>query len=212
MDALCTYVVAEAVVRTWRFEMNGNPMAPSPWTSTGRSAIEAHSDFLSPVRRQINRYGWGLFGREALAHCTVVQASVSDGLSLDPFSFQQDGIAAAEVDVGGRQVSDGLMVTLVVVMIDEGVDLSLEIAWQVIVLEQDAVLQRLMPTLDLALGLGMEGSATNVPDAAILEPGSVRNIVCGGTVVNLRKETTRCLSSQNILTSFWPATRSRRTC
>ncbi|MPZ35361.1 MAG: transposase [Rhodospirillales bacterium] len=42
--------------------------------------------------------------------------------------------------------------------------------------------------------------------------GSVRNIVCGGTVVNLRKETTRCLSSQNILTSFWPATRSRRTC
>jgi len=87
-----------------------------------------------------------------------------------PFSFQQDGIAAAEVDVGGRQVADGLVVTLVVVMIDEGVNLSLEIAWQVIVLEQDAVLQRLMPALDPALGLGMEGSATNVPDAAIPEP------------------------------------------
>jgi len=72
--------------------------------------------------------------------CTVVQASVLDGLSFDPFSFQQDGIAAAEVDVGGRQVADGLMVTLVVVMIDEGADLSLEIAWQVVVLEQDAVL------------------------------------------------------------------------
>ena len=55
-------------------------------------------------------------------------------------------------------------------MINEGVDLGLEIAWQVVVLEQDAVLQRLMPALDLALGLGMEGSATNVPDAAVLEP------------------------------------------
>src|SRR3954467_4810140 len=114
--------------------------------------------------------------------CTVVQASVLDGLSFDPFSFQQDGIAAAEVDVGGRQVADGLVVTLVVVMIDEGVDLSLEIAWQVVVLEQDAVLQRLMPALDLALGLGMEGSATNVPDAAIVEPfrqiaGDVRGTV-----------------------------------
>lgn len=42
--------------------------------------------------------------------------------------------------------------------------------------------------------------------------GSVRNIVCEGTVVNLTKETTRCLSSQNILTSCWPATRSRRIC
>ena len=90
--------------------------------------------------------------------CTVVQASVLDGLSFDPFSFQQDGIAAAEVDVGGRQVADGLVVTLVVVMIDEGVDLSLEIAWQVVVLEQDAVLQRLMPALDLALGLGWKGA------------------------------------------------------
>ena len=68
-------------------------------------------------------------------------------------------------------------------MIDEGVDLSLEIAWQVVVLEQDAVLQRLMPALNLALGLGMEGSATNVPDAALLEP--FRQIAgdVGGTVV-----------------------------
>ncbi len=43
------------------------------------------------------------------------------------------------------------------------------------------------------------------------KPGGVRNIVCGHSVGNLRKGTIRCLSSQNILTSFWPATRSRRT-
>jgi hypothetical protein len=40
-----------------------------------------------------------------------------------------------------------------VVVFDERVDLSFEIAGQIIVLQQDAVLERLMPTLDLALGL-----------------------------------------------------------
>ena len=31
----------------------------------------------------------------------MLQAPVFDGLSLDPFSLQQDGLAAPEVDVGG---------------------------------------------------------------------------------------------------------------
>ena len=30
----------------------------------------------------------------------VHQASGLDGLSFDPFSFQQDGVASAEVDIG----------------------------------------------------------------------------------------------------------------
>ena len=68
------------------------------------------------------------------------QASVLNGLSFDPFSFQQNGVAASEVDIGRCQIADGLVVTLVVVVIDEGVDLSLEIAGQIVILEQDAVL------------------------------------------------------------------------
>lgn len=95
--------------------------------------------------------------------CTVIQASALDGLSFDPFSFQQDGVASAEVDVGWCQIADGLVVTLVVVVVDEGLDLSLQVAGQLVVLEQDAVLQCLVPALDLALSLGMEGSA---PDMA----------------------------------------------
>lgn len=114
--------------------------------------------------------------------CTVLQASGLDGLPFDPFSFQQDGWAAAEVDVGRCQIADGLVVTLVVVVIDEGVDLSLEVAGQIVILEEDAVLQRLVPALDLALCLGMEGSAPDVPDAAVLEPfrqiaGDVRGTI-----------------------------------
>jgi hypothetical protein len=35
----------------------------------------------------------------------VLQAAVGNGLSLDPFSFHQDGLAAPEIDVGGVRLS-----------------------------------------------------------------------------------------------------------
>src|ERR1700731_100520 len=82
---------------------------------------------------------------------TVQQAAIGDCLSFDPFPFDQNGLAPPEVDVGGRQVADALVISQVIVVSDEGLDLGFEIAWQV-VLEQDAVLERLMPALDLALG------------------------------------------------------------
>ena len=41
---------------------------------------------------------------------------------------------------------------------------------QIVVLEQDAVLQRLVPSLDLALGLRMMGRATNVLHLSVVEP------------------------------------------
>ena len=47
------------------------------------------------------------------------------------------------------------MVALVIVVIDEGCDLGFEIAGQEIVFQPDAVLQGLMPMLDLARGLRM---------------------------------------------------------
>ena len=38
----------------------------------------------------------------------MLQASVLDGLSFDPFSFPQDCIDRGRSNVGGRQVADGL--------------------------------------------------------------------------------------------------------
>ena len=104
---------------------------------------------------------------------------------FDPLSFQQDGVASAEVGIGRCQVADGLVVTLVVVVIDEGIDLGLEIARQVVVLEQDAVLQTLIPALDLAVGLGMDGSSPGVADAAVLESmGANYNLLTDATVAD----------------------------
>jgi len=42
-----------------------------------------------------------------------------------------------------------------VVVIDECLDLGFRITWQKVVLEQDTVLQSLVPTFDFALSLGM---------------------------------------------------------
>jgi hypothetical protein len=42
------------------------------------------------------------------------------------------------------------------IVLDEGFDLAFEITGQEVVLQEDAVLQGLVPPLDLPLGLGME--------------------------------------------------------
>jgi hypothetical protein len=63
------------------------------------------------------------------------------------------------------------VVAAVVAALDEGRDPGLEVAWQVVVLEQDAVLQRLVPALDLALGLRVaRGGAAYMLDAVFVEP------------------------------------------
>ena len=49
------------------------------------------------------------------------------------------------------QVADALMVATVVVVVDEGGDGGLKFALEVVVFEQDAVLQCLVPALDFAL-------------------------------------------------------------
>ena len=63
----------------------------------------------------------------------MLQAPVLDGLSFDPFPFQQDGLAAPGVDIGGREVIQALVVTPVVVVLDEDAELGFEITGQIIV-------------------------------------------------------------------------------
>ena len=62
------------------------------------------------------------------------------------------------------------MVALMIVVIDEGFDLSFEIAWQEVVFQQDAVLQSLVPTLNLALGLRMVWRTARMLHALAFQP------------------------------------------
>ena len=67
----------------------------------------------------------------------MLQAPVLDGLSFDPFSFQQDGLSPAEVGVGGCDVFQALVITPMIVVLDEGLELSFEVARQIVILNPE---------------------------------------------------------------------------
>ena len=104
---------------------------------------------------------------EALVHllgclCSLplmLQASILDCLFLDLFPFSENGFVAPEVDVCRCDVVQALVVTLIVVILDERADLAFEITGEGLVLQQNPVLHGLMPAFDLALGLRMEWRA-----------------------------------------------------
>ncbi len=75
----------------------------------------------------------------------MLQAPMLDGLSFDPFTLFDDGWCPADVGVGGRHVAQAFVVTSVIVVFDEGLDLGLEVAGQEVVFQQDAVLHGLVP-------------------------------------------------------------------
>ncbi len=79
----------------------------------------------------------------------MLQSPVFDGLAFDLFPFQQDGLAA-------RGIAEGLVIARMIVVRDEGLDPGIEINGQVVAFKHDAVLQRLIPSLDLALGPSRE--------------------------------------------------------
>ena len=64
------------------------------------------------------------------------------------------------------------MVALMIVVIYEGFYLTLQIPWQKVVFQQDAVFQGLVPTFNLALGLGMIWRASTVFHTPVAQPFS----------------------------------------
>ena len=100
----------------------------------------------------------------------MVQAAVLDGQFLDLLSPFDDSGVPAEVGVSRGDVVQALMVAVIVVMIDELADLVLKVTRQIIVLQQDAVFERLMPSLDLALGLRMVWRPSNMIHFLVFQP------------------------------------------
>ena len=92
----------------------------------------------------------------------MVQAAVFDCQLFDLFSPFNDSGVSAEVGVGRGDVFQTFVVAVVIVMIDELADLVFKITRQIIVLQQDAVLQGLVPAFNLALSLRMVGRTARV--------------------------------------------------
>ncbi len=81
------------------------------------------------------------------------QASVLDGLSFYFLALQENCPSPAEVYVRWREVLEALVISPMVMIGDEGINLVFEIVWKEVVFQEDAVLQGLMPALDLSLCL-----------------------------------------------------------
>ena len=100
----------------------------------------------------------------------MLQAPGFECFAFDPFSFVQNGLGTSEVDIGWRDVVEALVVSLVIVMIDEGFDLRFQIARKEVVFQQNPVLQGLMPSFDFALCLGVVWRTTRVFHAFVVQP------------------------------------------
>ena len=100
----------------------------------------------------------------------VLQAPMFDGLAFDAFPFCEELFGPAEVGTRRGHISQALVVALMIIVLDEGADLGLEVPRQEVVLQQDPVLQGLAPALDLALGLRVIGRAADVFHVLFSQP------------------------------------------
>ena len=109
----------------------------------------------------------------------VMQAPGVDSLLFDPFSLFQDGLSPSEVDIGRGQIIDALVIAVGVVVIHEGFNAGLKISGEEVVFQQDAV----VPSFNLALGLGVIRCAPDMAHALVLQPISQITGDVAGTVV-----------------------------
>ena len=135
-------------------------------------------------------------------HVSVASFRISvfpmDGLSFDALSLSEDVVTSAEVDIGRCQVFEALVIALVIIVLDEAPDLHLEITRQEVVLQQDAVLERLMPSLDFALGLRVVRGSANMCHLSVFKPLSQFARDVAGAIV---RQQTRPLPSMGLITT-----------
>lgn len=70
--------------------------------------------------------------------------------------------SSSEVDIRWREIVQALMVALVIIMLDEERELLFELPREIIAVQEDPVLERLMPPLDFPLCLGMVGGPADM--------------------------------------------------
>ena len=102
----------------------------------------------------------------------MLQAALLDCLFLDRFPFSENVFVTPEVDVRGSDVVQALVIAVIVVVIDKDTNLLLQVAWQVVVFQENTVLHGLVPSFDLTLSLRMEWSAANVFHFLLFHPFS----------------------------------------
>ena len=71
----------------------------------------------------------------------MLQAALADCLFLDFCPFSDDGFVSPKIDLSWCDVVQALVISLVVVVIDESLDLAFEVAGKIVVFQQNTVFQ-----------------------------------------------------------------------
>ena len=100
----------------------------------------------------------------------MLQAALLDCPFLDPFPLFKNCFIAFKVDVCGCDLVQALVVTLIVVLLDECADLALKVAGQIVVIRQNAVFHGLVPAFYFAPRLRVEWRAADMLHALPLKP------------------------------------------
>jgi len=77
----------------------------------------------------------------------MLQAAILDCLFFDLFPFSDDVFISPEVDIRWCDVAQTFVVTMVIVILDECLDLLFKVAGQIIVFQKDAIFHGLVPSL-----------------------------------------------------------------
>src|SRR4029453_17308170 len=100
----------------------------------------------------------------------MLQATVCNSGTLNALAFCEDCLSSPEVDIGRSEVVEALVIADVVIVREEGVDLPFMITGSKEVVEHDAALQGLVPTLDLSFGLRVIRRPTHMLHPLTLKP------------------------------------------
>ncbi|MDU9006689.1 hypothetical protein [Sedimentitalea todarodis] len=95
--------------------------------------------------------GQSIWKEHRLADNHVTQKLRLSGLSLDPFSLFQNGLALSNLDICGCEELGDLMIPPPIAVLIKGVDLAIMVVRQLAVFQQDAALARVVPSLNIAL-------------------------------------------------------------
>lgn len=98
----------------------------------------------------------------------IEQAGLFQCYALGFSPFTENGVISNEIDIDRCKIAEALVA--VVVVLDKGFNGFFKRTMQIGVFQQDAFLECLMPTFNLALYLGKVRSATDVFDALVIEP------------------------------------------
>ena len=66
-------------------------------------------------------------------NAAMMQASCFDGLVFDPFTFEEEGLAASKIKLGWGEIGDAFMAAQMIVVADEVSDLLFKVTRQIIV-------------------------------------------------------------------------------